>query len=124
VYSAVFILFGTYTLWDIPVLCILGGAGTGFYFLIRRGLGRMRIPVIVYIVVISWMVSRAFSAFSSPVLSNQQAWMISTGAVLFYISDVILAANQFWKSWKYQRISLIFYYSGQWLIALSAGSFV
>ena len=42
------------------------------------------------------------------------------GALLFYASDLILAANRFWRPWQYNRISLGFYYSGQLLIALSA----
>ena len=49
--------------------------------------------------------------------------MVLFGALLFYFSDVILAANKFWKPWRYNRISLVFYYSGQLLIALSAGYF-
>jgi hypothetical protein len=49
--------------------------------------------------------------------------MILTGALLFYISDIMLAANRFWKPWRYNRISLAFYYGGQLLIALAAGCF-
>jgi hypothetical protein len=49
--------------------------------------------------------------------------MIATGAVLFYISDIILAASRFWRPWRYHRLSLAFYYSGQLLIALAASYF-
>ena len=49
--------------------------------------------------------------------------MVAGGAVLFYISDVILAANRFWRSLRYDRISLAFYYGGQLLLALSASYF-
>jgi len=92
--------------------------------LIRPKLGKMRVPVIAYIVVISAMVSRAASTLNSPVFKKSQALMIVAGAVLFYISDVILAANRFWKPWKYDRISLAFYYSGQLFIALAGSYFV
>jgi hypothetical protein len=35
----------------------------------------------------------------------------------------MLAANRFWRPWRYNRISLAFYYGGQLLIALAAGYF-
>jgi len=122
-YTVVFWMLGRFSAWDIVSAVILLAAGIILYRLFKPNLGKMRIPVIVYIVVISLMVNRAFSAFASPVFSNAQAWMISLGAVLFYVSDVILAAARFWKPWPYHRISLAFYYAGQLLIALAASYF-
>jgi uncharacterized membrane protein YhhN len=97
--------------------------GIGFYSLIQENLASLRWPVIAYMAVISLMVSRAVSTFPSPVFSTGQAAMVAVGAVLFYISDVILAANRFWKALRYDRISLGFYYAGQLLIALAANAF-
>ena len=74
--------------------------------------------------IISAMVSRALSAMASPVFGDEQALMVVAGAVLFYFSDVILAANRFWKPWRYHSVSLALYYSGQFLIALAASYFV
>jgi uncharacterized membrane protein YhhN len=91
--------------------------------LIQDDLGQLRWPVIAYMLVISVMVNRAISTLASPAFRPGQAAMIAVGAILFYISDVILAANRFWRPWKYDRISLAFYYSGQLLIALAASSF-
>jgi len=122
-YTVVFWMLGRFSAWDIVSAVILLAAGIILYRLFKPNLGKMRIPVIVYILVISLMVNRAFSAFASPIFSNAQAWMISLGAVLFYISDVILAAARFWKPWQYHRISLAFYYAGQLLIALAASYF-
>jgi len=122
VYAVIFTRLGEFSAWDFLSAGILLVAGVGFYFLIRPNLGAMKIPVIAYIVVISVMVDRAASTFASPVFSVVQARMILGGAILFYISDVILAANRFWRAWRYNRISLTFYYSGQLLIAL-AGSY-
>ncbi len=122
-YAGVFSLLGRFTAWDFLPTVLLTAAGVGFYILIRPNLGKMRMPVIIYIVVISVMVSRAASTFNSSVFTNSQALIIMAGAVLFYLSDVILAANRFWKPWKYNRISLGFYYSGQLLIALAASYF-
>lgn len=103
---------------------VLVALGVGIYLVFRSGLGTMKVPVIVYIVVISLMVNQAVATFNSSALSAGQAWMIAIGAVLFYISDVILAANRFWKPFQYNRISLAFYYAGQFLIALAASYFV
>ena len=122
-YTVVFMVLGQLTVWDLLSGAVLVAAAIGLYRLFVPQLGSMKAPVIVYIVVISLMVNRALAAFASPVFSCTQAWMISAGAVLFYISDVILAANRFWRPWKYQRISLAFYYSGQLLIALAASYF-
>jgi uncharacterized membrane protein YhhN len=123
IYAATFSLLGRFTIWDILSAGILFAAGLAFYKLIERNLGAMKIPVIAYILIISLMVNRAFSTFASPSLSSAQAWMISIGAVLFYISDIILAANRFWRPWQYNRVSLAFYFSGQLLIALTGGFF-
>jgi uncharacterized membrane protein YhhN len=122
-YTVVFILLGRSSSFDIPVTAALLAAGAGFYFLIKPNLGKMQIPVLAYIAVISLMVSRATSTLASPVFAENQARMIILGAILFYVSDIILAANRFWKPWKYQRISLAFYYCGQMLIALSPNYF-
>ena len=99
-------------------------AAVSLYKLFQPKLGSMKVPVIAYIVIISLMVNQALATFASPIFSASQAWMIASGALLFYISDVILAFNRFWKPWKYQRISLAFYYSGQLLIALAASCFI
>lgn len=123
-YTVVFIQLGTFSGRDLLSAGLLLLAGIMCYRLFRRNLGKMKIPVIAYIVIISVMVNRAAAAFTSPVFSHKQAMIIFFGALLFYISDIFLAANRFWKSWPYNRISLAFYYSGQLLIALGASYFV
>jgi uncharacterized membrane protein YhhN len=123
-YSVIFSLLGRYSAWDAISTVILIVAGAGFYRLIKSGLGSLKEPVIAYIVVISFMVSRALSTFMSPAFHTGQALMISIGALLFYFSDVILAANRFWRPWRYHRVNLVLYYCGQCLIALSASYFV
>lgn len=123
VYTVTFSRLGQATWWDLASGLVLLAAGVGFYRLIRPGLGSMKIPVIVYIAVISLMVMQATATFASPVFSRGQAWMISVGALLFYFSDMILAATRFWHPSKYGRINLGFYYAGQLLIALAASGF-
>ncbi len=123
-YGVVFTFLGRFTAWDILSTVVLLVAAMGFYKLIRPNLGSLKGPVIGYILIISLMVSRAFSALASPVFTNGQALMIVVGALLFYFSDVILAANRFWKPWRYHSVGLALYYSGQLLIALAASYFV
>ncbi|MBN2044640.1 MAG: lysoplasmalogenase [Anaerolineales bacterium] len=122
-YLMVFTWLGQVSWWNLFSGVVLLAAGAGFYHLIRAKLGSMKAPVMVYIVIISLMVMQAVSTFGSPAFSQRQAVMISAGAVLFYLSDLILAATRFWRPWKYGRISLGFYYAGQVLIALAASYF-
>ncbi|MGB9594252.1 MAG: lysoplasmalogenase [Anaerolineae bacterium] len=122
-YTVVFTALGRSSGWDMVSGVVLLAAGAGFYALIRPNLGALRGPVIAYMVVISLMVNRAVSTLASPLFGAGQAAMVACGAVLFYVSDVILAAARFWKPWRYHHISLAFYYAGQFLIALAASSF-
>ncbi len=122
-YTVVFAALGRSSGWDILSAAVLVAAGVGLYALIGPNLGAMRGPVIVYMLVISLMVNRAVSTLASPAFGPAQAAMVASGAVLFYVSDVILAAARFWKPWRYHRISLAFYYAGQFLIALAASYF-
>lgn len=58
-------------------------------------LGTMKIPVLVYGFVISWMLMMALNMLF---IRNKQAgqWMV-TGALLFVISDSLLAINMFYQ---------------------------
>lgn len=122
-YTLTFSLLGRFSGWDALTALILLALAVAFYRLIRSGLGAMRLPVIAYMAVISLMVHRAVATLFSPVFGTAQALMVAAGAVLFYASDVILAANRFWKPWPYHRFSLALYYGGQMLIALAASFF-
>ena len=70
------------------------------------------------------VVNRAVALFGTGVFTSLQAWMITAGAVLFYVSDVILAYARYVNPFRTNRISLAFYYAGQFLIALAASYFV
>ena len=89
------------------------------YRYLEPGLGRMKGPTLLYILVLCLMINRALSTFFGPAFSPPQAWLIASGALLFWISDLILAVNRFRRPFKYHCISLAFYYSGQLLLALS-----
>lgn len=80
-------------------------------------LGVMKLPVFVYAVVIGLMLWRAGAQGNS----TPQAYFALLGAVLFVLSDAVLAWNRFidhHDGLRYLNISL--YWLGQWGIAASA----
>jgi uncharacterized membrane protein YhhN len=123
VYSSVFTVYSGFVKWDLISALILILLAIIIYFYLYSGLGKMKFPVLIYVLIISFMMNRAISTFSGKFFNETQAFIISIGAGLFYISDLILAINKFKKPFKNHRISLAFYYSGQLLIALSTGFF-
>jgi uncharacterized membrane protein YhhN len=119
----VFTLLGQVTAWDALPGALLLTVGAVFYALIRPNLGRLRAPVIAYMLAISVTVGRAASTWVGGQLSRQQAFMIVAGTLPFYLSDVALAANRFWRHWKYRRVGLAPYYAAQLLFALTSSRF-
>lgn len=81
----------------------------------------MKIPVYVYVVVISLMVAAAFGT-SAP---GFDPWVIMAGTLLFYLSDLAVARNRFVAPAFVNRAwGLPFYYAGQWLLVWSAATVV
>lgn len=91
-----------------------------FYGWLYRHLGSMRMPVGVYAAVISFMLWMAIGLLSVSAFPNVAGWLVASGALLFYLSDMILAINKFAKPFPSARaLNLTAYYAGQTLIALS-----
>ncbi len=122
-YIVVFTLFSGFQPSDWISALFLAAAAVCVFLYLLPGLGDMKVPVLLYVVIISLMVNRAISAFSGSYFNTAQALLITGGALLFYVSDVILALHRFRHQWRYGRINLAFYYAGQVLIALSASFF-
>jgi uncharacterized membrane protein YhhN len=108
--------------WVHPAnLLILAVSGYVFWWLLPH-LGKMLVPVVFYIVVISAMVSGAWAVFRNPNTRRAGAWVILFGALLFYVSDIFVARDRFVASEFLNRlIGLPFYYVGQFLLAFSVG---
>ena len=51
------------------------------------------------------------------------SWAIPAAAILFWLSDLMLAVNRFRRPFKAESLSLFLYYGGQLLIALSPAYF-
>ncbi len=93
------------------------------FFYLKPGLGAMQVPVLVYILVICLMVNRAVSTFFGDTFTTTQAWLLTLGASLFWLSDLVLAINRFRLPFAANRLGLFLYYGGQLLIALSPSYF-
>jgi uncharacterized membrane protein YhhN len=108
---------------DLASGAVLLALAVAVYLYLRPGLGKMKGPVIGYVVIICLMVNRAVSAFFGAAFTPTQAWLITIGATLFWLSDLVLAVNRFRRPLKRHRLSLALYYGGQLLIALSPACF-
>jgi uncharacterized membrane protein YhhN len=108
---------------DLVWAAVLLAVAAAVYAYLRPGLGRMQIPVIFYIVVICTMVNRAISTFYGTAFTTTQAWLLTLGATLFWLSDLVLAVNRFRHPFEANRLSLFLYFGGQLLIALSPAYF-
>ena len=92
--------------------------GILIYVILSPYLGAMKLPVAAYIVVILVMGWRAWERWSQT--SEKSALLAFIGAVLFIISDSILALNRFREPFAVARaLNLSTYFAAQWLIALS-----
>ena len=124
VYAVTFLMYGGVPSEIIWIGLILLIFAVLFYIYLHSGLGKMKVPVAIYILIISAMVTFATATLFSAIVPKTAAWLITIGSILFLISDVVLAINRFKVPLKYDRLSLIAYYLGQFLIAVSTYYFV
>ena len=80
-------------------------------------LGELRIPVLVYTIVISIMVIGAFFVVHADPSDNRR-WIILLGATLFFISDIFVARQKFYGPSTFNAVmNLPIYYLAQFLLA-------
>lgn len=83
-------------------------------------LGRMRGPVIAYVVVITVMVIAAIAVTRARTLPDPNRLCLLIGACLFYVSDISVARDRFvGRSFTNKAWGLPAYYGGQLLITWS-----
>jgi uncharacterized membrane protein YhhN len=123
VYGIVFLKFAGITSMFYVFGAIFLALGIAIYIFLYKGLDTMKGPVAAYILIITFMVTAAGSTLSSSSFSHKAALLAVIGSILFWFSDVILATNRFRIPMKYNRLSLLAYFSGQFLIALSTHFF-
>ena len=85
-------------------------------------LGKMTIPILLYVVVICTMLWRAASRMDAPGVAARTARVGLWGALLFALSDSLLALDMFVVAVPYAAYAvIIIYWMGQSDITLSAG---
>jgi uncharacterized membrane protein YhhN len=101
-------------------LCLVLSAA--IYVWLRPHLGSMNLPVLLYIVVITLMMSGAWSVLGKGKLVLSGRMAVFAGALSFYVSDIFVARDRFLKTEFSNRLAgLPLYYFGQFLLAFSAG---
>ncbi len=103
------------------LLLAMLAASAGLYAYLWSGLGDMKLPVAVYGVGIAAMAWQATARWNET--EQFGALLACSGALLFVVSDSVLAVNRFRRSFgAAQAVVLGTYFSAQCLIALSIGS--
>ena len=108
--------------WASPgQLILIAFSGAAFVWL-RSHVGRMMVPVVVYLAVITLMLAGAWAVLRDPGLEATGRWFVWTGALCFYLSDLFVARQRFVTDQYLNRlIGLPLYYVGQFLLAFSVG---
>ncbi len=85
-----------------------------------RHLGDMRVPVLAYISVITAMMIAAIAVLHDSTRDTSIRYLIGSGAMLFFISDLAVARDRFIApGWRNKSWGLPAYYAGQLLLAWS-----
>ena len=111
---------------ELLAAIVLAVIAAGVYSALRPKLGKMRLPVMAYMAVISVMAHRALAVAFVYQGSAQMPVLIVAGALLFYLSDAILAIDRFRLDGQMPHghvWNLSSYYAGQLLLALSVAAF-
>ena len=94
-------------------------AGTGLIVVLLPTLGGLMIPVIVYAIVLMGMVMAAFFRYGRT--SPDSFWLVAAGALLFMVSDSILAINKFHTAFELAGpLIMLTYILAQFLIVEGA----
>jgi len=121
-YAAGFYAHGVFNSWMVAGWVVLLVAGVVVFRWLQPHLGNMTGPVIGYIVVISVMVGGALAVYAQTQWPQNPRCMMLTGAILFYLSDIMVARDQFVVSAFVNRlIGLPLYYAAQFLFAFAIG---
>lgn len=93
------------------------------FYLINPNLGIMKAPVITYIIVIVSMVATARDRFKK--CDSASFWQVFIGAVLFFISDGIIALSKFYHAFPESGVLIMgTYATAQLLIIMGIRSYL
>jgi uncharacterized membrane protein YhhN len=121
-YVAAFVGLVGLSNWPGLPLAGLALAACAVFLWLRSRVGALLIPVILYILVISLMAAGAWAVYSQAALPETAARAVLAGALLFYLSDLLVARDRFVAPQFVNRLlGLPLYYAGQFLLAFSVG---
>lgn len=114
-YIAAFTIDGVHTLWPWLPFFLYGSV---MLWVLLPYLGRLKIPVTIYMLVILIMAGQALSRYLKVGRAGNMLTLM--GALLFVASDSMLALNRFKRHFhSAEFLILSTYFTAQWLIALS-----
>lgn len=89
----------------------------GLFYLMKDGLQDLLIPVIIYMLFILLMTVTAFLRYRTP--ASNSYMLVLVGAILFVVSDSILALNKFYMPFGFASFSIMLTYAlAQYFIVL------
>jgi len=88
-----------------------------------KGLGKYKLPVMIYGLFMPFMVTRAIATLSGGVFPLTAAVLVTAGSLMLFLGDVEYGMQRFYKPGKF-TIGPICYAGGQLLIALSCVYFI
>jgi uncharacterized membrane protein YhhN len=92
-------------------------------YLLSPYLGKLSLPVRIYGVVLSFMLMLAMHTTFS--VQKRAGWMMTIGAILFVISDSLLAIDKFYSPLKFGALIILLTYGmAQLLITLGAVRYI
>lgn len=95
--------------WNPLVAIILLIYVASFFYLLSPKLGSLKIPVLIYALVLGAMLLCAWHAFDRKHRIVRQ--LVLLGAVLFVLSDSLLAINKFYHAFPYSGIAVMTTYA-------------
>ncbi|MEO6346289.1 MAG: lysoplasmalogenase [Aquaticitalea sp.] len=81
---------------------------SGLFLLLKNGLGEMLVPVLIYMLVILAMAMTTFLREGK--VSKTNYAFVTLGAILFLVSDSLLAINKFYESFEIANILIMLTY--------------
>jgi uncharacterized membrane protein YhhN len=90
-------------------IAILLVYASGLFYLLKGGLGAMLIPVVIYMLAILTMATTAY--LRKGTVTHLSYTMVFIGAVLFMVSDSLLALNMFYKPFPFANIGIMLTYA-------------
>ncbi len=120
-YTTAFSLANGFSAWDLLIIAGVVGGCIAAYNVLDMDLRTMKIPVLIYLLVISLMLAKAFSSLYLGGITGTALGLVVIGAILFFLSDALLALVKFQRNpaRANRAINLTAYYMGQILLALS-----